>query len=161
MNKAELRLIEGSKADENENSEREPVGNGGRGRGRGAQDRWTERLGRYFTPVSDYFLENYHRLRPHPNARGLNSAEAMLIIQLMSFKRDHRAPFPSHKTLAERMGMSERMVRQHARALVDQGYLQCERKTAGGVNRYHLEPLFAALEKLMDEDASRPEQEAS
>lgn len=161
MNKPELRLIEGSKTEEPAASESEAAPEGERKRRHGAQERWTEQLGRYFTPVSDYFLANYHRLRPHPNARGLNSAEAMLIIQLMSFKRDRRAPFPSHKTLAERMGMSERMVRQHVRALVTQGYLQCERKTAGGVNRYHLEPLFAALEKMMAEDVSRPEQEAS
>ena len=148
--KAELRVIEGTK-------NQEPSADNARRYG--AQDRWTQQLGRHFTPVSDYFLGNYHRLRPHENARGLSSAEAMLVIQLMSFKRDGRAPFPSHKTLATRMGISERMVRQHVRALVELGYLQCERKTAGGVNRYHLEPLFTAREKLMAADAARPDLE--
>lgn len=157
---AELRVIEGNKGEIGEavsQDQRAPA------RQFGTQQRWTQKLGRNFTPVSDFFLANYHRLRPHPNARGLNSGEAMLIIQLVSFKRDKRAPFPSQKLLAKRMGIEERMVREHIKNLAKQGYLQRERRTIGGVNVYHLEPLFDALERLMDADAEQAEvsQEAS
>jgi hypothetical protein len=53
--------------------------------------------------------------------------------------------------------MEERMVRHHITNLAKQGYLERERRTAGGVNKYHLEPLFEALERLMDQDAEKPE----
>jgi DNA-binding MarR family transcriptional regulator len=154
MSKAELRVIEGNKG---ESVEAEPHEQQESARKYGAQQRWTQKLGRNFTPVSDFFLANYHRLRPHPNARGLNSGEAMLIVQLVSFKRDKRAPFPSQKLLAKRMGIEERMVREHIKNLAKQGYLQRERRTIGGVNVYHLEPLFEALERMMDADAEKPE----
>ena len=54
----------------------------------GVAARWPGRLTKGgFVPVSSYFMANYHRLRPHEGARGLSSAEAMVIIRLSRVRR--------------------------------------------------------------------------
>lgn len=114
--------------------------------------RWTKALARQFCPVSSYFLANYHRLRPHPNARGLTSTEAMLIIQLIDHKWDDRAPYPTLRTLASRMGLSVRGVRNALQSLSELGYVRRELSMTGGPTRYHLDGLNKALEALMADD---------
>lgn len=109
--------------------------------------RWTPMLaGEGFTPVSDFFLKNYHRL-PKP----LRPTEAMLVIHLMSFKWDKAAPFPGFKRLAEYMGITPAGVRTHARTLEKKGYLKREMQV-GTTNKFHLDGLFKALEKLKKSD---------
>lgn len=116
--------------------------------------RWTPRLAaHYFTPVSEVFLHNLHRLRPHDGARGLNPTETLVIIQIMSHKWDGRAPFPALTTIAERIGLDVRSVRASVKRLEGLGYLRREPSPYGGPNRYHLDGLFQALERLLDEDA--------
>lgn len=106
--------------------------------------RWTPRLAQNWTPISDYFLKNYHRLR-------ITHIEAMVVIHLMSFKWDANAPFPSLKTVARRMGVTDTAVRNHIRSLVKKGMLH-RQIVKGTTNRFFLEPLFARLEQLMDEE---------
>lgn len=113
--------------------------------------RWTPRLARSFVPISTYFLDNYHRLAPHEGAKGLSSSEVMLIIHLMSHKWDEEAPYPSQETLATKMDLSDRRIRQLLSGLVDQGFLRVENRPYQS-NLHHLDPLFEALERLMDED---------
>ena len=109
--------------------------------------RWTARLVKDgWTPVSDLFLKNYHRLSPP-----ITNSEAMLVIHLMLHKWDSDAPYPGFKTLAKRMGMSMTAARGHARKLEIKRYLRRERQV-GTTNRFHLEPLFEALEKLRPAD---------
>ena len=108
--------------------------------------RWTPKLAKSFTPVSDYFLENYHRLK-FP----LTSAEAMLVIQLMSFKWDEEMPYPSFKRLATRMGKSVTAVRKDARSLQGKGCLR-RYKQVGTTNRFDLTPLFEQLEVMQKQD---------
>jgi len=60
--------------------------------------RWTPRLAKHWTPVSRAFLEHFASLKPP-----LTAAEAMLVVQLISFKWDESNPFPSVATLAARM----------------------------------------------------------
>jgi DNA-binding MarR family transcriptional regulator len=114
--------------------------------------RWSPRLAQSFSPVPEYFLANYHRLRPREDAQGLTSTEAMVIVQLMSFKWDSRAPFPTIGKIAKRMGLAERTIREAVRRLEQLGYLQREFSPHGGPNRYHVEGLVRALEALMDAD---------
>lgn len=116
--------------------------------------RWTPALAKAFCPVSSYFLANYHRLKPNPAASGLSSAEAMLVIQLMDYKWDESAPFPSLSTLAKRMGLSTRYVRETVKRLEDLGYLKRVARAFGGSNAIEFHGLFAALEKLQAEDAA-------
>ncbi len=112
--------------------------------------RWTHRLAQSgWTPVCDYFLKNCRRLRITPTS-------AMVIIHLMSFKWDDKAPFPGLKTIAARMGITPTSVRAHIRKLEQRGLLY-RRYTVGGTNRFLLEPLFARLEALMDEERAAAE----
>jgi|SRR5229473_2038755 hypothetical protein len=45
----------------------------------------------------------------------------MFILHLMSFKWSEQAPYPSYKTLAKRMGVTDKMVRRYAAGLEDKG----------------------------------------
>ncbi|HYT91465.1 MAG TPA: helix-turn-helix domain-containing protein [Gemmataceae bacterium] len=105
--------------------------------------RWTPALTeKGWTPVSDYFLDNYTRLTP-----ALTNNEALLVIHLMRHKWDNAPPFPGFKTLARRMGMTDTSVRNHARSLERKGYLK-RTKRVGTTNLFDLTLLFQALEKL-------------
>lgn len=112
--------------------------------------RWTPKLAESFTPVSDFFLENYHRLSPP-----VTSLEAMFIIHLVRHKWDEKPPYPSFRTIAKRMGVTDTSVRNHARSL-ERGkkYLRRE-KVVGQPNRFDLQPLFKALEKLIAADEAK------
>lgn len=106
-------------------------------------NRWTPTLVKDgWTPVADFFLDNYHRLNPP-----ISNPEAMLVIHLLRHKWDASPPFPGLATMARRMGISVTAVRSHARSLEKKGFLQ-RHAQAGTTNRFHLEPLFDALESL-------------
>jgi DNA replication protein len=108
-------------------------------------NRWTPRIAQVgWTPVSNYFLENYHRLN-------LTHSEAMVVVHLLSFKWDDAAPFPSLATLAKRMGITPPSVRTHLRNLEKKGCLMREIQV-GTTNRFHLQGLFTKLETLMTRD---------
>jgi len=125
---------------------------------KGVTARWPNDLGRSFTPISNYFLENYHRLSPHPSAKGLSSAEAMVIVHLLSYKWDERAPYPTLGKISARMGISKRAVRAHLKTLGDLktpdeiSYVYRERSAVGGPNRFHFDGLYSALNTLMAAD---------
>ena len=107
------------------------------------QDRWTPALiADGYTPVSNFFLEHYHNLMPE-----ITHGEAMLIIQLMSFKWDADMPYPCFKTLANRMLLKDAQARSLARKLEKKGYLRRHIRI-NQPNRFDLNPLFEALEKL-------------
>ncbi len=72
-----------------------------------------------FVPVSTFFLENYHRLKPCD----LTYGEAMFVIHLMQHKWDESAPFPAYKTIAHRMHVSAKSARRWAASLEQKGYL--------------------------------------
>jgi DNA-binding transcriptional ArsR family regulator len=123
--------------------------------------RWTNRLGAHFCPVSTFFLENYHRLAAAPGQPGLNSTEAMLVIHLVDFKWDERDPFPTVGTLATRMGLTPRHVRDTLKSLQERGYVDRIPGASGGRNRYDLRGLFDALEALMDADVQKRDEQAA
>lgn len=123
---------------------------------RQVKKRWTPKLVEDgWTPVSDFFLKNYHRLSPP-----VTNSEAMLIIHLMMHKWDESAPYPAFKTLAKRMGMSVTAARGHARSLEVKKLLVREKRVAK-TNRFHLEPLFEALEKLRAKDVKKQKKESA
>jgi hypothetical protein len=111
-------------------------------------DRWTPNLARGgWTPIADFFLDNYHRL-PKP----LKYSEAMFVIHVMRHKWDKNAPYPAFKTIATRMGLTPEAARLLARSLEKKGYLHRQMRV-GQTNRFHFNSLFAALEQLMANDA--------
>ena len=128
--------------------------------------RWTPTLvADGFTPVSVYFLHNYHRLKSRPvkgvgggSPAGLNSTEAMLIIQIMSHKWSDKAPFVTVANLCERMGLGDRQVRKVMKRLDELGFMS--RRRLYGPNSFYFDGLFAALEELYAEDSAK-EQEAA
>jgi hypothetical protein len=110
--------------------------------------RWTPTLAAFsWTPVSDFFLDNYRQL-------GISNLEAMLIIQLMRHKWSIHMPFPGFKRLAKRMGMTPTGVRAHARSLQRKGMLR-RVKRVGKANVFDLEPLFQKLEQLIPQVKER------
>ena len=118
--------------------------------------RWSPKIASgHFTPIPEYFLHNMHRLRPHNNAQGLTSLEAMVIVQIVSHKWDERAPFPALGTIAERLSVSRRTIRGALERLEDFGYVRREFSSTGGTNRYHFDGLVRALESLIAEDARK------
>ena len=76
----------------------------------------------------------------------------MFIIHLMKHKWDKAAPYPGFKALAKRMGMSPEAARLIARKLESKGYLYRQMQV-GQTNKFHLDNLFAALEKLLASDS--------
>jgi DnaD-like protein len=110
---------------------------------REVNQRWTRELVKNgWTPISDFFLDNYWKLNPP-----IKGAEVLLIVHLLRYKWDQNAPFPAFKTIAKKMGVSSTAVRNHARSLEAKRYLQREMQV-GSTNRFDLNPLFKALEKL-------------
>ena len=100
--------------------------------------------------VPTLFLRHYARLKPY----SLTSGEALFVLHLMEFKWDSDAPFPAYKTLAARMGVSDKMARRHARSLEIKGYLKRIMRV-GQTNRFDLTPLFAAVLKAVQRDKKR------
>ena len=60
----------------------------------------------------------------------LSAGEVLFVLHLMEYKWDERAPFPSYKTLARRMGISDKMARRHAQSLEAKRYLRRVARTS-------------------------------
>jgi Helix-turn-helix domain len=101
--------------------------------------------------VPDSFLRLYARLKPY----ALTVGEAMFVLELMSYKWSEIAPFPSYKSLASRMGVTDKMVRRYAANLEGKGYLQREARI-GSTNTFNLNPLFSALAAALIEEKKVP-----
>ena len=94
-----------------------------------------------FVGVPTAFLRCYTKLN-------VSNGEAMFVLQLMSFKWTDKAPFPSYKTLAQRMGITTEMARRHAKSLEEKRLLVRVKRT-GQSNAFDLGPLATALERLI------------
>jgi hypothetical protein len=90
--------------------------------------------------VPDSFLRLYACLKPY----ALTVGEAMFVLELMSYKWSEHAPFPSYKSLAARMGVTDKMARRYAANLEAKGYLRRQARI-GSTNTFDLNPLFTAL----------------
>ena len=96
-----------------------------------------------FVGVPNFYLKSYSLLKPHP----LTTGEAMFALQIMSFRRtNYGRPFPSYKTLANRMGVSEKMARRYAKQLHDKGYIIRVPRTSK-TNEFDVEGLLRALDR--------------
>jgi hypothetical protein len=113
--------------------------------------RWThsELFDGGFVGVPTRFLELYPKLKP-----SLTSGEAIFVIQLMSFKWDEKDPFPSYKTLGERMGTSAKTAQRHAATLEGKKYLTRIQRI-GDSNKFDLSKLFNALLVAKNQAASK------
>lgn len=109
---------------------------------RGKVARWKheELFVKGYLIVPSLFLLSYAHLKPHP----LSAGEVLFVLHLMEYKWDERAPFPSYKTLARRMGISDKMARRHAQSLEAKRYLRRVARV-GATNQFDLTPLFDAI----------------
>jgi hypothetical protein len=121
----------------------------GRVPGRSATARWGQQDTRLFTEgwlsVPTKFLRYYTALNPP-----LSSGEALFVLQLMTFKWDDAAPFPSYGRIAKTMGVTDKMARRYAQSLQKKGYLtrQYQRRAP---NKFDLTQLFDALAEVRQE----------
>lgn len=99
------------------------------------------------TRIANSFLRRYSQLQ-FP----LTTSEAMFVVHLMSFKWGAAKPYPSLKTIAKRMGVTDTAVRKTARKLEQKGYLHRTMRT-GETNEFELKPLFRALEAIASDPA--------
>ena len=79
----------------------------------------------------------------------------MFIIHLFQFKWNEEAPFPSYRTLASMMGISEKSAKRYARQLQIKGYL-LRAKREGRTNKFDLTNLINALEQKIEADRQSP-----
>jgi Helix-turn-helix domain len=96
-----------------------------------------------FVGVPAALLRHYTKLQ-------ISNSEVMFVLQLMSFKWNENAPFPSYKTLAQRMAITTEMARRHAKSLEGKKLLIRVKRT-GQSNAFDLRPLSSALELLLSE----------
>ena len=115
------------------------------------ENRWTPKLAKKWTPVSYAFLEHYSQLTP-----SITSGEAMFIVHVIAHKWKKAAPYPSFKTIGNRMGVTHTQARNYARSLETKKYLR-RKMRVGKTNRFYFEGLYEALERAMD--AKKPEQD--
>ena len=100
-----------------------------------------------WVPVERTFLEFACQMRPFC----LNPTETLFVIQLMFHKWDGNAPYPSYRTLARRMGVSETYARKLARQLEAKGFLRRVVRE-GTTNRFDLGPLFEKLAACVEQE---------
>jgi len=93
-----------------------------------------------FLPVATSFLWYAAHLEPG----GLNPAQMLFVLHLMSHKWSEKKPYPSYERVAGRMGVSVAYCRKIARDLEKRGFLKRTQRQ-GESNLYDLSPLFAKL----------------
>lgn len=126
-----------------ENAAEELKSLGGSHPTRSAAARWGDSKALFnqgFVVVPNKFLRYYASLKPE----ALTAGEALFVLQLMSFKWDRELPFPSYKTIAKRMGITDKMARRYAQSLDKKGYLRRQYQQKA-TNRFDLTGLFDAL----------------
>jgi hypothetical protein len=109
---------------------------------RSATERWGGKGSLFsegFLSVPNKFLRRYASLNPP-----LTPGEALFVLQLMTFKWERAAPFPTYKRVAQAMGVTDKMARRYAQGLQRKGYLvrQFQDRAA---NKFDLTGLFDAL----------------
>src|SRR5438105_4917224 len=62
-----------------------------------------------FLSVPTKFLRRYASLNPP-----LSPGEALFVLQVMTFKWESAAPFPTYKRIAKGMGVTDKMARRYA-----------------------------------------------
>ena len=122
------------------------------------QAKWGEEaLSKGVTPVPRAFLL-------HAGQAGLNPAQQILLIHLMSYWwKQSRDPFPSLTELRKRTGMSEKTIGKHLRALEERKWLSRKRRYNNSY-RFDLDRLarrvgwLAAREDNVQEEAAAGQQ---
>lgn len=116
----------------------------------GIVDRWggrEEAFSEGFLAVPVSLLRNLASIGEY----GITPTEAVFVLEVMSFKWGAEDPFPSYRSIAESMGVSEAYVRKIARRLEEKGFLN-RRSRQGTTNKFDFSPLFEKIAELGEED---------
>lgn len=131
---------------------------------RSPSGRWSKKLADAgWTPVATYFLHHYHRLQtPGGMPANITTTEAMVLLQLFSHKWDQRPPMVAVGTIAKRLRLNPRTIRDALKKLEGLGLLRRDyRPERAGLTKFHLDGLITQLEALLDADtAAQAEEEA-
>src|ERR671938_1933113 len=88
--------------------------------------------------IPNLVIRNYVRA-------GLSHAEFGLVMNIFTFKHDHRNPFPSEETLAEIMQCSTRQIRKLLASMKDKGLVIIGKRRGDhakfAANEYNFKPL--------------------
>lgn len=120
--------------------------------GYGVADRWRPILVERWTPLSDVFIRNTHRLGR--NGEPLSPVETLVVIHLMYAKRGAKNPRAALQTIATRVDRDIRTVRTAVATLEGLGLLKRIHAEMGGVNAYDMTGLFDRLEALLVTEAA-------
>jgi len=107
----------------------------------------TARWGGYERTFEAGFLVVPVKYLARYSALNLNANEAMFVLQLMTFKWDDADPYPTYGSIAQRMGVSEKMARRYAKSLEQKGWVRRKFRHRSA-NRFDLSPLLEAIAKL-------------
>lgn len=104
--------------------------------------RWSPRLKEAgWTPITNTFIENYHKLDINPN-------EAMFLIHCFMYKWTVNKPYVSLHKVSVQMGKHRDTVQKYARTLEQKGLIK--RTFRKGLPSYiNLNPLIEALETFV------------
>jgi hypothetical protein len=102
-----------------------------------------------FLSVPTRFLRRYASLNPP-----LTTGEALFVLQLMTFKWERAAPFPSYGSIAKAMGVTDKMARRYAQRLQKKGYL-IRQFQYRAPNKFDLTGLFEALAGTLATDQEK------
>lgn len=117
--------------------------------------RWTPKLAeRGFTPLANDFLDLYQDM-------GITNPQALFIIFLLRHKWSEADPFPGYRSIAARMGVEPRRVRQLAKELEAAGFIVRRARGEGSKTRarshsFDLKPLFQAVEQCAGLEEETP-----
>ncbi len=89
-----------------------------------------------------------HSLLLDQKALGLSSPQLNVLLHIsMHWYEPHSFPFPSARTIANRMGLNIRTVQEHIKALEEKGFFRVVKgDRRGDLDRYDLTPMLQKLE---------------
>jgi predicted transcriptional regulator len=83
---------------------------------------------------------------------GLNSEDVNVLLNLFAhWHSPDRMPFPRTRTIAKRMGVSERTVHRVMKRLIDRGFIAKEHRKRYTAQRYDITGIKSALQQLAEE----------
>lgn len=102
-----------------------------------------------FTSYPNLLIKSYRKL-------GIEHGEMMLILTILTYKHDHRDPYPSIQRLAEDMCVSDKQIKKWLKSLREKGFIitgqYINDDGTFGSNTYVIKPLIDACLKLTGED---------
>ena len=100
--------------------------------------------------ISDGFQMVPHQFLKSQGLLGLTDSEMMVLLNVLDYWwATDRLPFPSTRTLARRMGCTERKVQRHLAALVKKRYLSRSQRAGSFAKEYDLSALIARLTSIV------------